>query len=180
LLNGPPASGKSTLAQRYVDQHPLSLNLDLDVLRGLLGSWADDPIAAGLTARSFALSMAADHLVGGRHVIVPQFLGRVDFIGQLGEVAAQADSRFVEVALCLERGEAVTAFAERSAAPTTQSHVDAAQLVEDSPLDDPVELMYDEFLELIKCRPQTRRVDVIRGDIDTTFDRLREAIDDRP
>jgi hypothetical protein len=27
LFNGPPAAGKSTLARRYVDEHPLALNL---------------------------------------------------------------------------------------------------------------------------------------------------------
>jgi hypothetical protein len=38
LLNGPPASGKSTIAQRFVNTHPLALNLDIDVVRGLLVS----------------------------------------------------------------------------------------------------------------------------------------------
>ena len=43
LLNGPRASGKSTLAARYVHDHPLALNLDIDVIRGLLGRWIDHP-----------------------------------------------------------------------------------------------------------------------------------------
>lgn len=34
LLNGPPASGKSTIAQRLVDSRSLSLNLDIDIVRG--------------------------------------------------------------------------------------------------------------------------------------------------
>jgi len=76
LLNGPPASGKSTLAQRFVDAHPFALNLDIDVVRGLLGSWLDDPLAAGSAARSLALAMAETHLLAGKDVIVPQFLGR--------------------------------------------------------------------------------------------------------
>jgi predicted kinase len=41
LLNGPPSSGKSTLARRWVLGHPLALNLDIDVVRGLLGAWAE-------------------------------------------------------------------------------------------------------------------------------------------
>ncbi|MBA3302830.1 MAG: AAA family ATPase, partial [Acidimicrobiia bacterium] len=36
LLNGPPGIGKSTLAQRFVDEHPLALNLDLDAVRAML------------------------------------------------------------------------------------------------------------------------------------------------
>ena len=62
LLNGPPASGKSTIAQRFIDARPLSLNLDIDVdvdvVRGMLGGWLVDPSTAGLTARSLALAMA--------------------------------------------------------------------------------------------------------------------------
>jgi predicted kinase len=33
LLNGPPSCGKSTLARRYAQEHPLSLNLDVDRIR---------------------------------------------------------------------------------------------------------------------------------------------------
>jgi chloramphenicol 3-O-phosphotransferase len=58
LLNGPPATGKSTIAQRFVDARPLALNLDIDVVRGMHGRWLDDPSTAGLTARSLALIMA--------------------------------------------------------------------------------------------------------------------------
>jgi len=176
LLNGPPASGKSTLARRYVDAHPLSLNLDVDVLRGLLGGWADDPEASGLVARSFALSMAEQHLIAGHDVVVPQFLGRSRFIDQLGEVAAQAGARFVEVALWLDRPTAIAAFTERTAAPTTQSHVDAADLVERSPRPDPLGSMYDELVAMVDARPQTVRVDVARGDIGLTFQHLCEAL----
>ena len=62
LLNGPPAAGKSTLAARLVATRPLALNLDIDVVRGLLGAWIDRPAGAGLAARALAISMAADSL----------------------------------------------------------------------------------------------------------------------
>jgi predicted kinase len=90
LLNGPPASGKSTIAQRFVDARPLSLNLDIDVVRGTLGDRLDNPSTAGLTARSLALVMAETHLAAGRDVIVPQFLGHTDFIGQLANAAERS------------------------------------------------------------------------------------------
>jgi len=176
LLNGPPASGKSTLAQRYVETRPLSLNLDVDVLRGLLGGWAEDPEAAGLVARTFALSMAEQHLIAGHDVVVPQFLGRSTFIDQLGEVAARAGARFVEVALWLDRPTAIAAFAERTAAPTTQSHIDAADLVERSPRPDPLGSMHDEFVAIVEARPQTVRIHVTRGDIGLTFQHLCGAL----
>jgi hypothetical protein len=71
LLNGPPASGKSTLARRYGVDHPLALALDIDVVRSLLGGWLEHPDAAGMAARAMALAMAREHLRAGRDVVVP-------------------------------------------------------------------------------------------------------------
>lgn len=176
LLNGPPASGKSTIAQRYVESQPLALNLDLDVIRGLLGRWADEPLAAGLMARSFGLKMATQHLESGHNVIVPQFLGRLEFIGELAGVAAGSQARFVEIALWVDRAAAISAFVERSASPTTQAHIDAAELVKRSPRPDPVGAMYDEFVAVIGDRPRTVRIDVIRNDIEATFNSFCEAL----
>ena len=176
LLNGPPASGKSTIAQRFVDSHPLALNLDIDVVRGLLGQWLDDPNAAGLAARSLALAMAATHLRSGRDVIVPQFLGRVGFIEELAEVAKGASATFVEVALWVSREQAVAAFQRRQAAPSTQAHRDAAALVDRSASADPVGEMYDAFVRVIEQRPNTTLVEVTFGDIDSTYARFVEAL----
>jgi predicted kinase len=178
LLNGVPASGKSTIAQRFVDSRPLALNLDIDIVRGLLGRWLDDPSTAGVAARSLALAMAATHLSAGHDVIVPQFLGRVDFITELEEVAHRIGATFVETALWLDRESAILAFGERRAAPSTQAHHDAAALVDRSTHTNPVGNMYDAFVEIVEQRPNTQRVDVIVGDIDLTFARFMRALDD--
>ena len=177
LLNGPPASGKSTIAQRFVDSRPLSLNLDIDVVRGMLGGWLDDPSTAGLTARSLALVMAEAHLAAGRDVIVPQFLGRTDFIEKLAGVANRSEASFVETALWIERSRAITAFADRRAAPSNQVHHDAAALVDRSEHADPVGQMYDAFVRVLEQRPATRRVEVIPGDIGQTFAHFEDALD---
>ena len=58
LINGLPSTGKSTLARLYADRHPLTLALDLDVLRGMLGRWLDHPVDAGLRARAMAIEAA--------------------------------------------------------------------------------------------------------------------------
>jgi predicted kinase len=90
VLNGPAGCGKSTLAQRFADDHPLVLNLDIDRLRGMLGCWRDELALAGPIARTMALAVARVHLDSGRDVIVPQFLGRPEFLGQLEQLAREA------------------------------------------------------------------------------------------
>jgi len=177
LLNGPPASGKSTLAQRFVDSRSLALNLDIDVIRGLLGQWLDDPHQAGLEARSLALAMAKAHLALGHDVIVPQFLGRHEFIDQLATLAADMGATFYETALWIDRSTAIAAFATRTASPTSQTHRDAAALVDRSEYEDPVGQMHDAFVAVIKARPGTRRVEVVLGDVGETFTNLLKALD---
>lgn len=70
LINGLPGSGKSTLAGRYVADRPVSLCLDVDVLRGLLGAWRDQPSDSGFLARGLALAMAGVALGEHRDVVV--------------------------------------------------------------------------------------------------------------
>lgn len=97
LLNGAPATGKSTLARRYVAGHPLALNLDLDLVRGLLGDWRSSPGEAGLAARAIGLAAARTHLREGHDVVVPQLVARAQFIEELAATATDAGAEFVEI-----------------------------------------------------------------------------------
>ncbi len=160
----------------FVDSRLLALDLDIDVIRALLGNWLDEPSDAGIAARSLALAMANAHLPAGHDVIVPQFLGRVEFIEQLAAVALDTGAEFVEVALTMDRADTVSAFAERRSSPTTQSHRDAAALVDRSDTDDVVGEMYDSFVRLIDRRPATRRVAAVRGDIEKTWTQFQLAL----
>ena len=166
LLNGPPASGKSTIAARLVASRPLALDLDVDVVRGLLGAWLEHPNDAGRAARALALAMGRTHLSDGHDVVVPQFLGRTEFIEELESVAEQTDARFVEIGLVVDRQVAIDAFNARRAAPETSAHLDAAALVERSEGNDTIGEMYDRYCELLDRRPQAHRIAVVRGDVD--------------
>jgi len=176
LIKGPPAAGKSTLAARLVKDRPLALNLDIDVLRGQLGGWSDDPVDAGLNARRLALVMARSHLTAGLDVVVPQFLGKVDFVLELEALALETGTLFVEVMLQLDRGQAAEAFRNRSERPTEQTHIDAAALVRSSASRDPLGDAYDAAQRVLASRPNTLIVPVTPGDIDTTFAALRQAV----
>ncbi len=170
LLNGPPASGKSTLAGRLVATRPLALALDIDVIRGLLGRWLDEPTAAGLAARDLAVSMAHSHLRAGYDVFVPQFLARVEFIDRLRDVAIETDARFVEIALVIDRAVALEAFQRRRERPEQQVHLDATALVDGSGTADPVGAMFDRYVELLDNRPGAHRVEVHRTGLDDGVD----------
>ena len=157
LLNGPPGVGKSTMAARYVADHPMALNLDIDLLRGQLGDWQSDPAAAGMLARSLALAAARTHLRSGHDVVVPQFLGRVDFILELEALAAEVGVEFVEVILLDSKENVLLRFEHRDD-PTKA--VDATEL----------STMYERVLALLAVRPRAMVIPV--AGVDDTYTRL--------
>ncbi len=169
LLNGPPASGKSTLAAAFVARRPLALNLDIDVIRSLLGASLDQPHESGIAARRLALAMAGEQLALGRDVIVPQLLVRDTLILDLTRVAADNGARFVELALIIERDAALDSFAQRSDAAVETSHRDAAALVERAGGFDALQAIHDDYDRFIGGRPTATGVQVIPGDVDATL-----------
>ena len=180
LLNGLPASGKSTIAARLVAHRPLALNLDIDVIRALLGGWKAERADAGVAVRRLALAMAREHLNSGNDVVVPQFLARAEFIEQLAETTAKAGARFVEIALVLSRADAIAAFERRSARPDTAGHRDAAEAVEHAGGRVALATMYDDYMTLLESRRSALRVEVAVGDIDATVETVEAAITTGP
>jgi predicted kinase len=114
LINGAPAVGKSTLAQRYADQHPLALIVDIDSIRTRLGQWArvDE---SKLVARDLALALSRAHLQQGHDVVVAQYLGRPEFRERLKRLACECDARFVEVLLTDDADRITARFQTRRA-----------------------------------------------------------------
>jgi predicted kinase len=113
LLNGPPAVGKSTLARRYAEAHPLTLALEIDGLRAMIGAWLDEPHRSGLAARRLALAAASRHLEDGFDVIVPQLLTRREFVEELRSTAEGAGATFCELTLMDDRATVVERAATR-------------------------------------------------------------------
>lgn len=180
LLNGPPASGKSTLARRFADEHPLTLCLDVDVVRGLLGDWVSRPQEAGLLARQMATEMARVALSSDRQVIVPQFLAKADFIVELETLADATGAAFVELALTARIDDVVAWFSVRSADPETPAHRDAQELLDRSGGVEELRPLLGPWQRLVDSRPGVRRLTARRGDIDSSYEDLEHALLEPP
>lgn len=176
LLNGPPGIGKSTVARRYVADHPLAFCLDIDGIRRLIGHWQERPTESGLLARRMATAMIAEHLAGGHDVIVPQYLGRAPFIDELEESAGSTRSTFHEFVLMDTRANAVARFHARAADPELRSHhAEAAAMTSG---DDELGEMYDRLVGLLRERPRARTIETVTGDVDQAYRAVRRHLDD--
>ena len=112
-LNGAPGVGKSTVAARYVTEHPGVLCCDVDLLRRLVGGWEADFGGVGALVRPLALAMIRTHLDGGRDVVLPQMLADETERERFRAVAVESGHRYVHVLLQAGPGQAAARFHAR-------------------------------------------------------------------
>ncbi|AKU15973.1 AAA family ATPase [Luteipulveratus mongoliensis] len=175
VLNGPPAVGKSTLAARYADDHPLALNLDLDRVHLLLGGADDNALDGYMATRDLAAAMARTHLQAGHDVVVPQYLARPLFLERLEALAGEIGAAFHEIVLLdsLQRLEA--RFAHRSATSAEPEHQLAARAVATGG-EQSLPAMRARLVELVATRPLAVVIDCPEGQEDTTYRAILHAV----
>jgi predicted kinase len=147
-LNGPPGIGKSTLARRYVADHPLAFCLDIDGIRRLIGGWDLHEQESGRLARRMALRMMQAHLEGGHDVVVPQYVARPEFVAEMRRVAQEARAAFYEIVLTADVDSASARFEARANDPIwAQHHAEAAQQIGRS---GGFTTMYDRLMRVVE------------------------------
>lgn len=162
LLNGPPGIGKSTLARRYVDEHPRALLVEIDDLRARLGGWEDDG-GTKLLARDLALALAASHLRAGYHVVLPQYLGRTEYIQALDHLASEVDATFHEVLLTDAPSTVAARFRDRREHLASSSEPHPQSEVGDAAVDETVAEAFTRLETVRSVRANTIVIDVRDG-----------------
>ncbi len=174
LLNGAPGSGKTSLARRFVTENPLALLVDIDDLRTQLGQWETREESRAM-ARVLALALAEEQLSSGHDVVIPQYVGRIEFVEQLAGLASRCGAEFLEFMLVTEVNVAIARFRSRrrelEVAGTAHPEADVAE----TDIDDVVQEAFERLSEVCDRRPTTRRLQA-NGDVEETYSALLAVI----
>jgi predicted kinase len=178
-INGAPASGKSTLARRYVDDHGGAALVEVDTLRMTLPNWKKDE-ATRLAAAELAGAAIAEHLGAGHDVVIAQYFGRLGNIVLLEDVAREHGATFVEVILATGAASAIDRFRARRRAMVERGELHPERDIADADVETFILDAVERLTRLPTARPESR---VIPVDLETSEDevyrRLRSVLGEK-
>ena len=107
LLNGFAASGKTTLAKKYIDEHPLALLIEGDELVVSMGQWLAHNDQARALVYELTKSMIDVQLQSGHDVILPYLVLDSDHAAQFRSIADRHNADFYNIYLYSNRSVAI-------------------------------------------------------------------------
>ena len=142
----------------------------------LVGGCQDEETDTWPVVWSLVRAMAATHLAGGRDVVLPQYVAKVDEIIGFATLAREHGAGFREVVLLDDREAALERFnhrAQDSDDPWIRHHHHRIELG-----GGPVVLgtMYDNLMQVVRLRPGTVVVPSAIGAMQETYELLADAL----
>lgn len=170
LLNGPAGVGKSTIARRYIDEHPLSMSIEGDQIIGMIGAWRQNELEARKLKLAQIQGMVELALSAGNNVILPYLVTDATHVEIFEKIAERHNANFYEVILAVEKEDAVARLLERG----RWGEEGSKQLTEeDTPR---IEGLYDLMMLELRKRPNVVSIQAMKGDIDTTYSDFLDAV----
>ncbi len=178
LINGNPGMGKTTLAQMYVDENPLSLNLDIDNIWIMLGQWQHTRPESEVIKLDYAYTLADMHLARGYNVIVPNLMQTFDQYERFEAIARSNNAVLKEIVLMSSCNDAIERCKMRA---RSQGHPEGFRpggVLDTGGREKMLERFYENMLGAVATRPNIITVQSVYGDIDSTYQKLVTAIND--
>lgn len=119
--------------------------------------------------------MARTQLDAGRDVLVPQYLGGLEFVETQQQLASEVGAAFVELALLSHRDDVVARFERRSATSIDPAQRQAAELQRRTGGREQLADTHDKLLAVVAARPATLLISTIDEDIKGVYAQLLDA-----
>ncbi len=108
-------------------------------------------------------------------MVIPQFLGRADFLGQLEDLACDAGVAFCEIVLLDSKENALRRFAERGRQADGQAR-DAHEIADHRGGVDELSAMYDRLVSLIASQPGAMVIPTRNGQVEQVYQDVLSAL----
>ncbi len=176
ILNGALGVGKSTLAERYAEEHPLTLKLDIDEVRRWISHFREEKEISGPLAKKMAGEMAKVHLQAGYDVVISQIFIHQEPLENLKKIAKECDAEFYEFLLSIPKADSIKRFIARGKASGYPDGFRPGGLVDLGGREKKLEQMYDDMMLLVSRRPKTKIIESVKGDIKGTYKKLLDNL----
>lgn len=177
IINGNPGMGKSTLAERYVTEHPLTLNLDVDIIWHMVGQWQAQLDDSHKLKYQHAYALVESHIAAGYDVVVADLMETTEPLEIFEQIARRHGATFYEFILLTDREDAI----ERCKARARRlGYVDGFRpggVLDTYGREQMLESMYQNVLATTAIRTGAVIIRPQLGDIDGTYQQLVEALD---
>ena len=170
LLYGFASSGKTTLAKRYIDEHPLSIAIEGDAIIGMMGQWRSNEEKARKMVFEHTKSIVRNQLTAGYDVLLPYLLTDNIQIEAFEEVANEYDASFLEIYIKIEKEDVISRLLERG----TWGEEGSPQLTEaDLP---EITDLYETMEKAMNERRDVKTIISEVGDIEGTYQKFLSVI----
>lgn len=130
-----------------------------------------------MAARELALALAEAQLTSGHDVIVPQYVGRIEFIERLDALARRCEVEFVEVVLVAEPTVVIERFRRRRDELRSSAELHPEADVGAAEIEHVVGEAFDRLADISDRRPAARHLPA-DADLATTYRLLLATIGD--
>jgi predicted kinase len=170
ILYGFASSGKTTLAKKYIDEHPLAIALEGDPIVSMMGQWRKYETEARELVFEHTKSIIKNHTKAGYDVLLPYLLANPTHAEIFEQLACKNDLSFYEIYLDIKKEEAIERLLERG----VWGEEDSPKLT----IDDVEEItnLYTTMEKTMSTRNNVTSITCKKGAIKETYQNLLEAI----
>lgn len=170
LLNGFAGAGKSTIAKRYKEEHPMALVIEGDELIVNIGQWTTHEAAARKQVFELTKAMTATHLAAGYDVVLPYLVMDASHTVVFEAIAHAANAEFYEIVLHNDRHDAIARLMKRG----TWGEAGLPPITNDELPQ--IEKDIDRMQAELEKRPEARVIRVVEGDTDGTYREFQQIL----
>jgi predicted kinase len=175
ILNGALGVGKSTLAEKYAEEHPLTLKLDIDEVRRWISHFREEKEISGPLSKKIAGEIARVHLQAGYDVVISQIFIQQEYLESLENITKESGADFCEFLLSIPKEDSIRRFIARGKASGYPDGFNPGGLVDLGGREKKLEQMYDDMMLMSSKRPNTKIIEAVEGDIQGTYTKLLES-----